>query len=65
MLAEAEDIETDLVGKLDLLQEITDALDRVEPDARRRVRHVIAERIDAKFHPHTSPAGARARDDTP
>ena len=50
VFAQAEDVETDLIGQFDLLDEIADPLDRIEPHAGRRVGHIVAEGVDAEFH---------------
>ena len=49
VLADAEDVEADLVGELDLLDQVAQALLRADdgPDA---VRRALSEGVDAEFH---------------
>ena len=49
VLADAEHIEADLVGELDLLDQIADALLRAD-DGAGRVRRALSEGVDAEFH---------------
>ena len=50
MLADAEHLEADLVGQLDLLHEIAQPLRRARDPPGGRVRRVLDEGIDADFH---------------
>ena len=50
MLADAEHLEADLVGQFDLFDQIAQPLRRREHAARRRVRRVLDEGVDADFH---------------
>jgi hypothetical protein len=44
VLADAEDVEADLVGKLDLLEEVS------QPPCRADLRADVGEGVEAKFH---------------
>lgn len=50
MLAEAEHVEPDLIGQLDLLEQVTQALLGADGPARLGVGRQFGERVDAKFH---------------
>jgi hypothetical protein len=51
MLAEAVEIEPDLIGELDLLQQIPQALcGRLEGAVVEEIRSVLSEGIEADFH---------------
>src|SRR2546428_1756274 len=50
MFADAEHVETHLVGKLDLFQQMLHALDRAEGETRGRVGDGRCEAIDADLH---------------
>jgi len=49
VLAHAEHVQADLVGELDLLDEVADALLRAD-DRAGRVRRALSEGVDAEFH---------------
>ena len=49
VLADAEDVEPDLVGELDLLDQVAEALLRAE-DGARRVGRALSEGVDAELH---------------
>ena len=50
VLADAEDVETDLVGQLDLLDQVAQALTRCLGHARHHAGLELAERVDADLH---------------
>ncbi len=50
VLADAEDVETDLIGQLDLLHQVSEPLDGVDPLAGQRIRGIFDKRIDPEFH---------------
>src|SRR3954462_8211779 len=50
MLADAEDVEAELVGELDLLEQVREALLRRDRSARARVGSRLREGVDAEFH---------------
>ena len=50
MLAEAEHVEPDAVGELDLLHEIGEGPVEADRFARRRIEPGLGEGVDAKFH---------------
>jgi len=52
VLAETEDVKTDLVGEFDLLHEVAQALRGADNLPCPRVGHHVREGIDAKFHDH-------------
>ena len=51
MLADAEDVETDLVGELDLLDEVAQTCGRIDRAARHRVGGQLGEGVEPEFHP--------------
>ena len=50
MFADAKDVETDRVRKLDLLEQIVHAVDRADREPRDRVCDGCRETIDAELH---------------
>ena len=54
MLADAENVEADLVGEFDLLQQMLHALNWAERDAGRWIRDGCSEAVDADLH-HSGP----------
>ena len=63
VLADAEHVEPDLVGELDLLDEVAEALRRSQRLARDRVGRELRERVDAELHPRMlSPRLPRQRE---
>ena len=50
MLADAEDVEPDLVGELDLLDQVAEPLTRADGRPGRRIRGRLAEGVDAELH---------------
>jgi hypothetical protein len=50
VLADAEDVEPDLIGELDLLDQLLQALLRADRLAGRRVRTDLAECVDSELH---------------
>ncbi len=50
MLADAEHLEADLIGQLDLLHQVAQPLRRARDLPGGRVRRVLDEGIDANFH---------------
>ena len=49
MLPDAEDVEPDLVGELDLLEEVAEALGRGDDPTRVRVGRQLGKRVDPEF----------------
>ena len=50
VLAEAEDVEPDLVGELDLLEQVAESLGRADDPTRLRVGRQLGERVDPQLH---------------
>ena len=50
MLADAEHLQADLIGQLDLLHQVAQPLRRAQDLPGGRVRRVLDEGIDANFH---------------
>ena len=50
VLADAEHLEADLIGELDLFHQIAEPLRRRQRPAGRRVRRVLDKRVDADLH---------------
>ena len=50
MLADAEDVEADLIGELDLLHEIAEALGRIDAPPGFRVGAHLGKGVNAQFH---------------
>ena len=55
VFAEAEDIEADLVGQRDLLDQVAQPLGRADPSLGRRIGADIAESVEAEFHARPLP----------
>jgi hypothetical protein len=54
MFADAEDIETDLIGKFDFFEQLLHAVDGLQGSAGDGVRDGCGETIDSYFHVHLS-----------
>jgi hypothetical protein len=50
MFADPENVEADLVGKFDLLEQMMHALDRAERETGGRIRDGGSEAVDADLH---------------
>jgi hypothetical protein len=59
VLADADDVEADLVGELDLLQQVAQALARADATRRRMVGREVSEGVDADLHALLPPLPAR------
>ena len=61
VLADPEDVEPDLLGELDLLQEVAQPLRLACGEAAGRVRRDVGERVEADLHGEILPGRGAAR----